>query len=188
MKIYTRTGDEGETGLLGGLRVSKSHPVIEVCGTLDETNCWLGLARSEQIDGSMDKLIDQIQNDLFDIGSRIAASLSESGSAAQISSDRIGELESAIDQWDATVPPLQAFILPSGAQSGCRLHMARAVCRRAERQLVSLVESLDDSELATETVYLNRLSDLLFVMARAMNQSEGKVETQWRASRGSGPD
>lgn len=188
MKIYTRTGDAGETGLLGGLRVSKSHQVIEVCGTLDETNCWLGLVRSEQIDVSMDQLIEQIQNDLFDIGSMIAASMSDSDSVAQISTDRVAELESAIDHWDATVPPLQAFILPSGAQSGCRLHMSRAVCRRAERQLVSLVELLDGSQLTTESVYLNRLSDLLFVLARAVNQSEGRAETKWRANRERSPD
>ena len=106
MKIYTRTGDDGETGLLGGLRVSKSHQVIEVCGTVDETNCWLGLVRSEKIDGSMDQLIEQIQNDLFDIGSRIAACLADSASAAQIAEKRIGELEAAIDHWDATVSPL----------------------------------------------------------------------------------
>ena len=184
MKIYTRTGDDGETGLLGGLRVSKSHQVIEVCGTLDETNCWLGLLRSDKIDGSMDQLIEQIQNDLFDIGSQIAASLSDSDSAAQVSSDRIAELESAIDHWDATVPPLQAFILPSGSQAGCRLHMARSVCRRAERQLVLMIESMDVSELTTESVYLNRLSDLLFVLARSVNQIEGRAETQWRANRG----
>ena len=184
MKIYTRTGDDGETGLLGGLRVSKSHQVIEVCGTLDETNCWLGLVRSEKIDDSMDQLIEQIQNHLFDIGGRIAGCLAESKPRAQVGSNRIAELESAIDHWDATVPPLQAFILPSGAQAGCRLHMARAVCRRAERQLVSLVESMDGPSLATEGVYLNRLSDLLFVLARSMNQIAGRTETQWQANRG----
>ena len=188
MKIYTRTGDDGETGLLGGLRVSKSHQVIEVCGTVDETNCWLGLVRSEKIDGSMDQLIEQIQNDLFDIGSRIAACLADSASAAQIAEKRIGELEAAIDHWDATVPPLQAFILPSGAQAGCRLHMARSVCRRAERQLVSLLESMDREALTTEAVYLNRLSDLLFVLARAMNQIAGQTETQWQANRENGSD
>lgn len=183
MKIYTRTGDDGETGLLGGLRVSKSHQVIEVCGALDETNCWLGLARSENMDAAMDQLLKQIQNDLFDIGSCIAASLADSASTAPISDARIVELESAIDHWDGTVPPLQAFILPSGSPAGCRLHMARSVCRRAERQLVSLLESMDGNALATESVYLNRLSDLLFVLARAMNQITGQAETQWKANR-----
>ena len=98
------------------------------------------------------------------------------------------ELEAAIDHWDATVPPLQAFILPSGAQAGCRLHMARSVCRRAERQLVSLLESMDREALTTEAVYLNRLSDLLFVLARAMNQIAGQTETQWQANRENGSD
>ena len=162
--------------------------MIEVCGTLDETNCWLGLVRSEKIDASMDQLIEQIQNDVFDIGSRIAACLADSKPAAQIASNRIAELESAIDHWDATVPPLQAFILPSGSQAGCRLHMARSVCRRAERQLVSLVESMDREALQTESVYLNRLSDLLFVLARSMNQIAGHTETQWKANRENGPD
>lgn len=188
MKIYTRTGDDGETGLLGGLRVSKAHQVIEVCGTLDETNCWLGLVRSEKIDASIDGLLEQIQNDLFDIGSQIAASLADSARAVEVSRERIAELESAIDHWDSTLPPLQAFILPSGAQAGCRLHMARSVCRRAERQLVSLVESLETKALTAESVYLNRLSDLLFVLARSMNQIAGQVETQWRADRSSGDD
>jgi len=188
MKIYTRTGDDGETGLLGGLRVSKAHQVIEVCGTLDETNCWLGLVRSESIDSAIDELLEQIQNDLFDIGSQIAASLADSSPSVEVPSERIAELESAIDHWDSTVPPLQAFILPSGGQAGCRLHMARSVCRRAERQLVSLLESLDAKALATESVYLNRLSDLLFVLARSVNQLAGQVETQWKASRVNGSD
>ena len=188
MKIYTRTGDDGETGLLGGLRVSKSHQVIEVCGTLDETNCWLGLAGSENMDAAMHQLLKQIENDLFDIGSCIAGSLADSTPTAPISDNRIAELESAIDHWDATVPPLQAFILPSGAPAGCRLHMARSVCRRAERQLVALVESMDGNALVTESVYLNRLSDLLFVLARSMNQIAGQTETQWKANRANEPD
>lgn len=188
MKIYTRTGDDGETGLLGGQRVSKSHQVIEVCGSLDETNSWLGLVRCEPLDDRVDQLLNRIQNSLFDLGSRVAACLSESNRAADFPESCIEELEAAIDHWDSTVAPLEAFILPSGCEAGCRLHMARSVCRRSERQLVSLMETLGSSELKLEMMYLNRLSDLLFVLARSVNQMAGKPETNWTANRSGSSD
>ena len=183
MKIYTRTGDAGETGLLGGLRVSKAHQTIEVCGSLDETNCWLGLVRCEKLDPQLEELLQQIQSDLFDLGSRVAGCLADAARMADFSDKRTAELEAAIDDWDARLDPLQAFILPSGAEAGCRLHMARSVCRRAERQLVSLAESLESKDLSVESIYLNRLSDLLFVLARSVNQMAGQQETQWNADR-----
>ena len=186
MKIYTRTGDDGETGLLGGKRVSKSHLVIDVCGSLDETNSWLGLVRCEPLDDQLDQLLNQIQNDLFDLGSRVAACLSDSARAADFPDSVIKDLEAAIDHWDSKVPPLEAFILPSGCEGGCRLHMARSVCRRTERQLVSLMESLDSNQLKLEMIYLNRLSDLLFVLARSVNRAAGKPETNWTANRSGG--
>ncbi len=183
MKIYTRTGDDGETGLLGGQRVSKAHQLIEVCGSLDEANSWLGLVRCEPLDDRIDQLLTQIQSRLFDLGSRVAACQTESTRAADFPVSCIEDLESAIDDWDSTLPPLEAFILPSGCEAGCRLHMARSVCRRAERQLVALMETLGSKELKLEMMYLNRLSDLLFVLARSVNQVAGKLETNWTANR-----
>ncbi len=188
MKIYTRSGDDGETGLLGGLRVSKTHPAIEVCGTLDETNSWLGMARAgsdSQLPADVDRLLTEIQSQLFDLGSRVAACLSETGRVAEFPEDRVVELEAAIDRYDANLPQLTAFILPSGCRSGCDLHMARAVCRRAERQLVSLAETGVTRDLKTERIYLNRLADLLFVLARTVNAGAGQGETNWTPS-GSG--
>ncbi len=181
MKIYTRTGDNGETGLLGGLRVSKAHQAIEVCGSLDETNCWLGLVRCEITDSDTERLLQKIQNELFDLGSRIAGCLSESARPASFPDARITDLEAEIDRFDGSLAPLKAFILPSGSEAGCRLHMARSVCRRSERQLIALVDSLESSNLTTESVYLNRLSDLLFVLARHVNHVAGMPETSWNA-------
>lgn len=183
MKIYTRTGDDGETGLLGGRRVSKSHQAIEVCGSLDEANSWLGLVRSEPLDAEIDSLLGKVQNELFDLGSRVAACLGESGRAADFPKAGIEALEQAIDHWESTLPPLEAFILPSGCESGCRLHLARSVARRAERQLVALAQSLDSNVLKWELVYVNRLSDLLFVLARSVNQLAGRPEIKWTAKR-----
>jgi cob(I)alamin adenosyltransferase len=188
MKIYTRTGDDGETGLLGGRRVSKSHQVIEVCGSLDETNSWIGLVRCEPLDDRIEELLTRIQSRLFDLGSRVAACLTESSRAADFPAACVEDLESAIDHWDSTLKPLEAFILPSGSEAGSRLHMARSVCRRTERQLVSLMEMLDSKELKLEMMYLNRLSDLLFVLARSVNQTAGNQETNWTANRLKGSD
>ena len=201
MKIYTKTGDQGETGLLGGIRVSKSHLAIGVCGTLDETNSLIGLARSsladqptEDSNSDLDSLLGQIQNDLFDLGSRVAACLGESQRPPEFPVSRIFELEQQIDLYQTKVPPLTAFILPGGNQAGSVLHLARSVCRRSERDLVNLIETISSSpkplkpnesaqNLATEMMYLNRLSDLLFVLARVANVQVGHPETQWDVGR-----
>lgn len=191
MKIYTRSGDKGETGLLGAVRVPKSHLVIEVSGTVDEVNCHLGCAisSSKELNQSPDApdvqaVLTQIQSELFDLGSRVAAALSAETKTAPVQLDpkSIERLEGWIDGFDSQLPPLQCFILPSGSPAGCQLHLARTVCRRAERRLVSLMESRSERDLSSDLIYLNRLSDLLFVMARYVNQAAGCTETPWTAS------
>ena len=199
MKIYTKTGDQGETGMLGGIRVSKSSIAIEVTGGLDETNTLLGVVASQLPDQlaaqtpvllAIAKKIHQIQNDLFDLGSRVSACLSENGRAVEFLPSRAEVLESWIDELQADLPELTAFILPGGCPAGSFLHLARAICRRTERDLVTLTTadlkwpavSTSGPRLSTELAYLNRLSDLLFVMARSVNHQLGCTETQWRPS------
>jgi cob(I)alamin adenosyltransferase len=185
MKIYTKTGDNGETGLLGGVKVSKSHPAIETVGTVDELNSLLGLVATHTLPAGLTDAIAGIQNDLFDIGSRIAACLSDTATVADVSERRIVELESTIDRYDETLAPLKAFILPSGCAAACCLHLSRAVCRRAERRLVELLDSNADlkREFSLELIYLNRLSDLLFVLSRSVNQDKGVGERKWQATK-----
>ncbi|QEG24986.1 cob(I)yrinic acid a,c-diamide adenosyltransferase [Mariniblastus fucicola] len=196
MKIYTRNGDKGETGLLGGVRVPKSNLVIEVCGTIDECNCLIGCSitawkhsdlgsPADSNDGTdLESVLAKIQSELFDLGSRVAAALSLNPQTQPVLADEQSsvQLEKWIDQFDGQLPALQTFILPGGSPVGSQLHLARTVCRRAERRLVSLIESQTDRDLSTDLVYLNRLGDLLFVMARYANQIGGSVETPWTAS------
>jgi len=192
MKIYTKTGDKGETGLLGGVRVSKSHCAIRVCGSLDETNSIIGLVRAERQQESeghdevdvVGRLLVQLQHDLFDLGSRVAACLGETDRIPDFPVSRAEELERAIDQFQAELPALTAFILPSGTRAGTTLHLARSVCRRAERELVELVSEIKPKmDLTNELIYLNRMGDLLFVTARLVNQNGGQVETSWNVGR-----
>lgn len=183
MKIYTKTGDQGETGLLGGVRVSKSHSAIKVCGSIDEVNSFIGLSRVENQSASLNALLTQIQHDLFDLGSRVAACLSSSDRIPDFPPERVAELEKAIDQYDEELAPLKAFILPGGGRTGGTLHLARSVCRRAERQLVELINSETKTDLSLELIYLNRLGDLLFVLARYTNQLERCPETEWNVGR-----
>lgn len=185
MKIYTKTGDQGKTGLLGGLQVSKTHPAIEAVGAVDELNSVLGLVVSHEIDDEIKKELTAIQNDLFDIGSRIAACLSETDRVADVPAARVARLEQAIDRHDQTLPPLQVFILPSGAPAACHLQLARSICRRAERRLVTLMELPEGLKrtFETELIYLNRLSDLLFVLARSVNRAQNITERQWQVTK-----
>lgn len=199
MKIYTKTGDQGETGMLGGGRISKSSIAIDVTGGLDETNSVLGIVASQlsqpssgqvAAGSSVQPMIYQIQNDLFDLGSRVSACLSESDRAVEFSSERAVVLEQWIDQLQQHLPELTAFILPGGSFAGSFLHQARAVCRRAERGLVGLARAdlawpnasnvTGDQRLSIELAYLNRLSDLLFVMARYVNHQAGCEESKWQ--------
>ncbi len=178
MRVYTRTGDAGETGLLGEARVRKDVLRIEVVGTLDEVNAALGLAAAALPagDGWPGPCLDRVQRDLFAIGAQLADVRPGAGSAG-LPPEAVEALEQAIDRAQAELPAVRRFILPGGSEGGARLHVARSICRRAERRLVALAaqEPVPPVTLA----YLNRLSDLLFVLARWVNQRAGAAEQQW---------
>jgi cob(I)alamin adenosyltransferase len=187
VKIYTKTGDSGETALLGGARVSKASPRVAAYGDVDELNAWLGLVGAQPLSPmSQDRLYEDlaemivhIQRDLFAIGSRLAdpsGRVTERVEKTAVTSDDIVRLESWIDRLQGELPPLRRFILAGGTVVGARLHVARTVCRRAERSVVSLGPDAVESDVVA---YLNRLSDLLFVMARAANRRNGVPELEW---------
>jgi cob(I)alamin adenosyltransferase len=182
-KLYTRTGDLGTTMLFGGGRLPKDHPRVEAYGTVDELNSTLGVALSFMAArGMIAKTLSGVQNELFNVGSELASG--GEGKAAEKArlfldaESKIALLEAFIDEYDAKVPPLRTFILPSGSQAGAMLHLCRTVCRRAERQVVRL--SHEERVNPDILSYLNRLSDLLFVLARHVNKAAGKPETEWR--------
>lgn len=179
MKIYTRTGDAGETGLFDGRRVPKSDARVDAYGEVDELNAVLGLALAEPLDGDLADILRAIQRDLFALGGRLADpshKIAARIGKVALSSDDTARLESWIDRLESELPPLRRFILPGGARAGALLHLARTVCRRAERRIVLLgVDALEAELLA----YVNRLSDLLFVLARAVNRRAGLAETEW---------
>lgn len=181
MKIYTRTGDDGDTGLFGGGRVSKDHPRVRAYGDVDELNAALGLARATAPRDLEDQLLADIQRDLFAIGGRLAtpdpAKVSKALEKAALSMDRVAAMESAIDRADEILEPLRAFVLPGGTPKAAALHVARAVCRRAERSVVGLAEQTQVPEVII--AYLNRLSDLLFTLARLANHQAGHAEDSW---------
>jgi cob(I)alamin adenosyltransferase len=169
MAIYTRTGDHGETDLLGGVRVPKDSPLLEVCGDLDELNALLGLARCESLPKGAEALLEQIQLRLFDVGAELVAVGSGQSPATKIGAPEVAAIEQVIDQYEAAMEPVTAFILPVGSRAAATLHFARAVCRRAERNLVSLAKTRPRAFAPELLIYVNRLSDLLFVLARAAN-------------------
>ena len=181
MKIYTRTGDGGDTGLFGGGRVPKHHPRVAAYGDVDELNSAIGVARAAPPTDLADPLLESIQRDLFALGGHLATpdpgKVRRTLAKAELSATRVEEFEQAIDAADAELPPLRAFVLPGGAPKAAALHLARTVCRRAERAMVALhhVEPLPPVVLA----YVNRLSDLLFVLARAANHNQGTPEERW---------
>ncbi len=181
LRIYTRTGDEGSTGLFGGGRVDKSHPRVEAYGDVDELNATLGLAYAIERMPRIDDVLTPIQRDLFAIGALLATPDRDKMHAhldkARIDESRIAELERAIDDGEAELEPLKAFILPGGTPKAAALHVARTVCRRAERRVVALAREIELPELALR--YLNRLSDLLFVLARVANRRTGTPEIEW---------
>ena len=179
MKIYTRTGDSGETGLFDGTRVSKADPRVAAYGDVDELNAWLGLASASGADEEVRGMIEQIQRDLFALGSRLADPshrIAGRVEKARLAPDSATRLEGWIDALEEQLPPLRRFILAGGSPAGAALHVARTVCRRAERAVVALGEASVDADVI---VYLNRLSDLLFVMARAANKRAGIAELEW---------
>ena len=180
MKIYTRTGDAGGPALFGGARVSKADPRVSAYGEVDELNACLGCARAHgELAEDMAGLVEQVQRDLFAIGARLAdprQKIAERVSKAAVTDADIRRLEDWIDQFEAELPPLRRFILPGGTRTGALLHLARTVCRRAERSIVALgADSVEASLLA----YVNRLSDLLFVLARAVNHRADQPEVEW---------
>lgn len=182
MKIYTKTGDKGETSLLGGERVSKHHDQIEAYGTVDELNACLGLVAVTNEHKTLDAMIPSIQRNLFNAGSELAQSekykpKKQSAHFQPITTEAVETLETWIDQLEEDLPPLKNFILPGGTPAAAHLHLARCICRRAERRVIALAHQRDvRTELIT---YLNRLSDLLFVMARAANHLSGREDIPW---------
>ena len=189
MKIYTKTGDNGQTGLPGGLRVPKDHQVINAVGSVDELNSILGLVRSGGLDDDVEQLLAAVQNDLFDLGARVAMCMAPSDKTPLLADERSRALEEAIDRWQEELPALTSFILPDGSEQGCRLQFARSVCRRAERNIVTLRSGVSEAGESTsvsldgELIYLNRLSDLLFVAARLVNRRLGQPETLWQPAK-----
>lgn len=178
MRIYTRSGDNGTTGLLGGQRVSKDSPRVEAYGSVDELNAHLGLAVSYL--GSHQRLcqiLQQVQNDLFVIGSELAVPVGKKPVVKPLSEEHTQALERYIDELEEGLEPLRHFILPGGTVASAALHVARTVCRRAERRVVSLFH-IEPGNPCIIT-YLNRLADLLFVMARAVNAAEGVQDIIW---------
>jgi cob(I)alamin adenosyltransferase len=180
MKIYTKTGDDGTTGLYSGGRVRKDAPRIEAYGTVDELNAVLGLARAEDLPAPIDHLLARIQNDLFDLGAELATPTPAVKNVPVVGQSQIAVLEAAIDEHDARLPPLKTFILPAGTRAAALLHVARTVCRRAERRVITLAGQGDESISQQIVVYLNRLSDLLFVLARSANSAAGQPDVEWR--------
>ena len=180
MKIYTRTGDGGQTSLFGGKRLSKDSLRIEAYGSVDELNSHLGAIRSLGPPPQIDALLEQLQNDLFVLGADLATPLSKkSAKIRRVDRVQVETLERHIDTFDASLKPLTVFILPGGSAVGAQLHVARTVCRRAERLVVKLSKKEPIGKIPI--IYLNRLSDLLFVAARYANTLGGTAEQTWNS-------
>lgn len=179
MKIYTKTGDHGQTSLIGGVRVSKAHIRIESYGTVDELNSWIGMLRAYGLENSTDTLLNNIQNQLFVIGSHLAADPEKSRmQLPEFDPAFTLALEDGIDGLQANLPELKNFVLPGGNQPASAAHLARCVCRRAERLVVALSEHEAVNQHLLE--YLNRLSDYLFTLARNLCVSVGNEEIRWQ--------
>jgi len=181
MKIYTRTGDLGDTGLFGGGRVQKDDPRVAAYGDVDELNSVLGLALAVDSLPRVDEVLVRLQRDLFGIGALLATpdleKMQQHLTKARIDATRILELERAIDGCESELEPLKAFILPGGSPKGATLHLARTVCRRAERAVVGLARETEIPPVVV--IYMNRLSDLLFVLARVANKRASADEVTW---------
>lgn len=180
-KLYTRTGDSGLTSLFGGGRVPKDSARVEAYGCVDELNSTIGVAAAFLRQKTVARILSEVQNELFNIGSELASETGKKAEKGRLFLDaegKIAAMERLIDEYDARLPSLRTFILPSGSQAGALLHLCRTVCRRAERSVIRLSrEERVNPELIR---YLNRLSDLLFVLARYVNRASRKPETPWR--------
>jgi cob(I)alamin adenosyltransferase len=180
MKIYTKTGDAGQTGLFGGQRVSKDSLRVHAYGTADECNAAVGVARAAGVDPELDELLAQVQNQLFVVGADLATP-GENANIPRVGEAEVTFLEQAIDRLEESLEPLRQFILPGGTPGAAHLHLARTTCRRAERWAVSLAQ---EEELNPQVLtYLNRLSDFLFVAARAANARAGAADVPWVSPR-----
>ena len=184
MKIYTKTGDTGQTGLIGGRRVSKADLRIDTYGTVDELNSWIGLVRDQPVNGRRKALLKEIQDRLFTIGAELATDPEKSPKQvipAIVAAD-VTLLETSMDTMDNNLPELRAFVLPGGHESVSFCHVARTVCRRAERLVITLDETAPVDPLVIQ--YLNRLSDYLFVLSRTMALELGAEEVEWKPRTG----
>jgi cob(I)alamin adenosyltransferase len=175
-KIYTRTGDAGTTGLADGSRVAKDNPRIAALGEIDELNCAIGVLLAEELPNDIALLLTGIQHELFDLGGEMAIP-----GTTLLDAAHVGHIERAIDHYNADLGALKEFILPGGTRAAALAHLARAVCRRAERQLVAL--ATDESVSLAGRKYLNRLSDLLFVLGRSLNHAAGRGDVLWQRTR-----
>ena len=179
MKIYTKTGDKGTTSLIGGTRLSKAHIRIEAYGTVDELNSWIGLLRDQPVNEKRRDLLKEIQDRLFTIGSHLASEPEQTKKILpDLSEEDIKLLETSMDEIDGIVPQLKAFVLPGGHQSVSFGHIARTVCRRAERGVIHLQTQEKVEDIVVK--YLNRLSDYLFMLCRAMTYELGIEEVTWK--------
>jgi len=177
MKIYTKTGDDGTTGLYGGARVSKADPRVEAYGDVDEANAVVGLARAAGLPPAIEAVLARAQATLFQVGGALATPPGTAATAPAVLESDVEELERAIDALEADLPPLRTFVLPAGSEASARLHLARTVCRRAERSVVHLAGSSAVDPILIR--WLNRLSDLLFVHAREANRAAGVPDVPW---------
>jgi cob(I)alamin adenosyltransferase len=178
MKIYTKTGDDGTTGLFGGARVAKASGRVEAYGTVDETNAVIGIARATKLDAMTDGVLERVQVDLFTLGAELACvpGKEEKLGMKLLEAADAERLERAIDDAEKELPPLKSFVLPGGSAQAASLHLARTVCRRAERAVLALDDAKPRNEIV---IYLNRLSDLLFVLARRANAEAGVADVPW---------
>jgi cob(I)alamin adenosyltransferase len=177
-RIYTRGGDAGETSLGDGARVSKTDPRIEAYGAVDELNAALGLVLASDVPSEFRPWLERIQNDLFDLGADLAVPADDPRDRLRVDPEQVAWLEGLCDEVNAGLEPLRSFVLPGGGEPAARLHVARTVCRRAERRAVGL--AVAEPVSATSLAYLNRLSDLLFILARAASAAAGEPEALWR--------
>lgn len=180
MKIYTKTGDHGETGLFGGPRVRKDHPRIEAFGEVDELNSTLGVARAASLPTDLDVTLQRVQHELFAVGAELASPQPEKFAVPQVGDHEAARLEQEIDQLEQHLSPLTQFILPSGCEASVRLQAARSICRRAERRVVELIDHSGEAVSERVVRYLNRLSDYLFVAARYANHCAKVAEEPWQ--------
>lgn len=185
MKIYTKKGDKGQTSLFGGVPVGKDNLRIHAYGTTDELNTVVGMILAQNISNTTRKILLTIQNQLFILGSDLATPITKKAVIDRVQESQVERLETLIDKLEQDLPPLTSFILPGGALPGATLHFARTVCRRAERYVAELIQ--EDSINEQTLVYLNRLSDLLFVMARFENMQSNQPETPWQPRKKDSP-